>query len=89
MVEMMKWKNFDSEGQIPETKKRNRRLTPMEADRHRRKETIEAKIKLIHKMRGILKPKKGEKPFAEWWAECKKEEKQLEDAKFERFVRSQ
>jgi AbrB family looped-hinge helix DNA binding protein len=34
---------------------------------------------LIKRGRGILKRKPGEKPFAEQWAEHKKEEKKLEE----------
>jgi hypothetical protein len=33
----------------------------------------------IHRLRGSLKPKPGEKPFAQRWAEYKAEEKALED----------
>ena len=35
----------------------------------------------IKRARGILKRKPGEKPFRQWWAEYKKEEKALEEAK--------
>jgi len=35
----------------------------------------------IHRARGILKPKPGEKPFAQQWAEHKKQERKLEDAR--------
>jgi hypothetical protein len=42
----------------------------------------------IHSCRGSLKRKPGEKPFAEWWAEHKREEKDLEEAKFQRMVRA-
>ncbi len=42
----------------------------------------------ISRLRGILKRKPGEKPFAEEWAEHKVEEKALEEAKYERSTRS-
>ena len=35
----------------------------------------------IRRLRGILKRKPGEKPFAEEWAEHKREEMQMEEAK--------
>ena len=41
----------------------------------------------IRKGFGIIKRKPGEKPFSEWWAEYKKEERALEDAKLERCLR--
>ena len=37
-------------------------------------------------LRGQLKRKPGDKPFAEWWAEYKAEEKALEEAKYRRCV---
>ena len=36
----------------------------------------------IRRLRGILKRKPGDKPFAEEWAEHKREEMQLEEAKY-------
>lgn len=39
----------------------------------------------FHSVCGILKRKPGEKPFAEEWAEYKREEKELEDAKLRRM----
>ena len=42
----------------------------------------------IHRLRGILKRKPGEKPFAQEWAEHKAEEKALEDAKYARLTGS-
>lgn len=42
----------------------------------------------IARLRGILKRKPGEKPFAEEWAEHKAGEKALEEAKYERSTRS-
>lgn len=38
----------------------------------------------ISRARGILKRKPGEKPFRQWWAEYKKEEKALEQARYAR-----
>lgn len=38
----------------------------------------------IARLCGILKRKPGDKPFAEWWAEHKREEKALEEAKYAR-----
>ena len=40
----------------------------------------------IRRLRGILKRKPGEKPFAEQWAEHKREEKELEEAKYARIT---
>ena len=42
--------------------------------------------KLISSARGSLKSKPGEKPFAEQWAEYKREEKELEERKFQRLA---
>jgi AbrB family looped-hinge helix DNA binding protein len=39
----------------------------------------------IKRARGILKRKPAEKPFRQWWAEYKKEEKALEEAKYARL----
>ncbi len=39
----------------------------------------------IKRARGILKRKAGDKPFRQWWAEHKKEEKALEEAKYARL----
>jgi len=44
--------------------------------------------KLIHSFRGILKRKAGDKPFAEEWAEYKREEKELEERNFQRLAAS-
>lgn len=38
----------------------------------------------INRLRGILKRKPGDKPFAEEWAEHKRQEKELEEAKYVR-----
>jgi AbrB family looped-hinge helix DNA binding protein len=38
----------------------------------------------IRRLRGILKRKPGDKPFAEEWAEHKREELELEEAKYAR-----
>jgi len=42
----------------------------------------------IRKLRGILKRKPGDKPLAEEWAEYKREEKELEEAKYARSTGS-
>ena len=39
---------------------------------------------LIRRGRGIAKRKPDDKPFAQWWAEYKAEEKELEEAKYAR-----
>ena len=39
----------------------------------------------IKRARGILKRKPGEKPFRQWWAAYKKEEKALEEARYARL----
>ncbi len=38
----------------------------------------------IARLHGILKRKPGDKPFGEWWAEHKRGEKVLEEAKYAR-----
>jgi hypothetical protein len=51
----------------------------------KRKKTSPAEVrKLINSMCGKYRPKPGDKPFAEEWAEYKREEKELEEAKFRR-----
>ena len=40
----------------------------------------------IRRLRGILKRKPGEKPFAEQWAEHKRDEKELEEARYARIT---
>lgn len=42
--------------------------------------------KLIHSFRGKFKMKPGDKPFAEWWADHKREEMELEERKFQRLA---
>jgi AbrB family looped-hinge helix DNA binding protein len=42
----------------------------------------------IRRLRGILKRKPGEKPFVEEWAEHKREEHELEEAKYARSTGS-
>ena len=42
----------------------------------------------IRRLRGILKRKPGDKPFDEEWAEHKREEKELEEAKYARSTGS-
>jgi hypothetical protein len=40
----------------------------------------------IHALRGSLKLNTGGKPFAEWMADLNREEKELEERKFQRFA---
>ncbi|MHB8523371.1 MAG: AbrB/MazE/SpoVT family DNA-binding domain-containing protein [Limisphaerales bacterium] len=42
----------------------------------------------IRRLRGILKRRPGDKPFDEEWAEHKREEKELEEAKYARSTGS-
>ena len=42
----------------------------------------------IRRLRGMLKRKPGDKPFEEEWAEHKREEKELEEAKYARSAGS-
>ena len=42
----------------------------------------------INRLRGILKRKPGDKPFAEEWAEHKRQEKEMEEAKYARCAGS-
>jgi transcriptional regulator with XRE-family HTH domain len=42
-------------------------------------------LEAVRRCRGILRSKPGEKPFSEWWADYKREEKQLEEAKYLRW----
>ncbi|HZF02308.1 MAG TPA: DNA (cytosine-5-)-methyltransferase [Methylomirabilota bacterium] len=52
----------------------------------KRKKTSPAETrKFIRSLRGKYKPKSGEKPFAEQWAEYKREEKEIEEKKLHRF----
>jgi hypothetical protein len=66
-----------------------KRLTP---PNHRRKIALMAnrKKKLfpaeIHAMRGSIKLNTGGKPFSEWMAELNREEKELEERRFQRLA---
>jgi bifunctional DNA-binding transcriptional regulator/antitoxin component of YhaV-PrlF toxin-antitoxin module len=40
-------------------------------------------IAAVHRLRGILAPKPGRKPFAEEWVEHKKQERALEQRKYD------
>lgn len=40
----------------------------------------------IHALRGSLKRKPGDKPFAEWMAELNREEKELEEKRYQRLA---
>jgi hypothetical protein len=53
----------------------------------RRKKLSPAEMrKYIHALRGSLKRKPGDKPFAEEWAEYKRTERELEERKFQRLA---
>jgi hypothetical protein len=39
----------------------------------------------IHALRGKIKLNTGGKPFSQWWADYKREEKELEERKFQRL----
>jgi hypothetical protein len=41
--------------------------------------------KFVHSVRGSIKRKPGEKPFAEAWADYKRAEIELEERKLQRF----
>ena len=49
----------------------------------RRKKTLSREE--IHALRGKFKLNTGGKPFSEWWAEHKRDEKELEERRFERL----
>jgi hypothetical protein len=42
--------------------------------------------KFIHACRGQIKFNTGGKSFSEWWADYKREEKELEERKFQRLA---
>jgi hypothetical protein len=52
----------------------------------RKNSTVPKVSKPLAQLRGWLKRKPGETPFAEWWAEYKAEEKALEEGKFRRCL---
>jgi hypothetical protein len=52
------------------------------------KTKADTRIATIHKLRGILKRKQGDKPFSEEMAEHKRKEKELEEAKYTRSTGS-
>ena len=52
----------------------------------RKKLTPTEMRKCIHSLRGIFKRKLGDKPLAEWWADYKREEKELEERRFQRLA---
>ena len=54
---------------------------------NRKKEMPADKMReFIHSLRGSLKRKPGDKPFAEQWAEHKRAEMELEERKYQRFA---
>ncbi|MGA9778021.1 MAG: hypothetical protein ACLPRE_14565 [Limisphaerales bacterium] len=42
--------------------------------------------RLIHSFHGKIKLKTGGKSFSQWWADYKREEKELEERKFQRLT---
>jgi hypothetical protein len=60
------------------------RTRRVEAVRRRKKKTLSREE--IHALRGKLKLNTGDKPFAEWWTEQKREEKELEERRFQRLA---
>jgi hypothetical protein len=42
--------------------------------------------KLIHSFRGKFKLNTGGKSFSQWWSDYKREEKELEERKFQRLA---
>jgi hypothetical protein len=53
----------------------------------KRKKTSPVEMrKLIRSMRGSIKFNTGGKPFAEWMADLNREEKELEERKFQRLA---
>ena len=52
----------------------------------KKKPSPEEMRKLIHSFRGSLKRKPGDRPFAEEWADYKREEKELEEKRFQRLA---
>jgi hypothetical protein len=54
--------------------RRNKKLSPDEMR------------KLIHSLRGKFKLDTGGKSFSQWWADYKREEKELEEQKFQRLA---
>jgi hypothetical protein len=53
---------------------------------NRKKKSPEQKRKFIRSLRGSIKLNTGGKPFAEWMADLNREEKELEERKFQRFA---
>ncbi len=49
------------------------------------KPTKAAQLAAIRRARGSIRRKAGEKPFAEWWADHKAEERALEGRRAARF----
>lgn len=65
---------------------RRRKKKPSPGSSRRSTVKTEEMRKLIHSFRGSLKRQPGDKPFAEWWADYKREEKELEERKFQRLA---
>jgi len=58
----------------------------IQAMQKRQKKSLDERIKLIRSMRGSLKGKMGDKPFAQRMAEENAEEKELEERRFQRLA---
>jgi hypothetical protein len=54
--------------------------------RRKKKLSPEEMRKLIHSFRGKYKPNTGGKSFSQWWADYKREERELEERKFRRLA---
>jgi len=60
------------------------RTRRVEAVRRRKNKTLSREA--IHVLRGKFKLNAGGKPFSEWWAEYKREERKLEERRFRRLA---
>jgi hypothetical protein len=63
---------------LPKTEKKPNFDTNQAMPKRTKKSPAETRA-LIRSLRGSLKGKLGDKPFAEWWAELKAEERELEE----------
>jgi hypothetical protein len=64
----------------------SRRLVSPKSDEGGSIAKTEEMRKLIHSYRGKFKLNTGGKSFSQWWAEHKREEKELEERKFQRLA---
>ncbi len=63
--------------------RRKKKLSPDSSRRNQMK--TEEMRKLIHSFRGVFKREPGDKPFAEWMADLNREEKELEEKRYQRL----